>query len=268
MDPKSPALEQFLKTWLAEFGRAIEMFTGQQPSLSFSAVDSVSIAKNSQALWLKQTFAGESEFETWIGAQDVTWMELGKALGDGPVESLRSTYLEIVNQAQQGTATVTSLGLPTPVQCGTAETLPTAHFDASSYFLFDLELIDNEYPPIVIAIERTALKVLDATLDSSVEIAPTGSEVKKLENTNLQRIGELSLPVSVSVGSTKLDIRNALRTRAGSVITLSKEVSDLVELLVDGVIVARGELVVVKGNYGFRVKQIVTRRQRISLCSN
>ncbi len=268
MDSKNPALQQFLKTWLAEFGRAIEMFTGQQPSLSFSTVDSVSIPKTSQALWLKQTFAGESEFETWIGAQDPTWLEIGKALGDGPPESLRSTYLEIVNQAQQGAATVTSLGLPTAIRCGTAETLVTAQFDPSSFFLFDLELIDNEYPPIVIAIERVALKVLDTTAASSVEKAPTGSELKKVENTDLQRIAELSLPVSVSVGSTKLDIKNVLRTRAGSVILLSKDVSDLVELLVDGVIVARGELVVVKGNYGFRVKQIVTKRQRISLCSN
>src|SRR5947199_206076 len=101
MNPKHPELQHFLEIWLAEFGRAIEMFTGQPPSLGFSMVDRVSIPKTASALWLKQVFYAESEFEIWIGAQDATWMELSKSLRDGSPDSLRSTYLEVLNQAQQ-----------------------------------------------------------------------------------------------------------------------------------------------------------------------
>src|SRR4051812_45312528 len=151
MTSNPPAIQQFLKAWVAEFGRAIEMFTGQQPSLSFSTTESVSIPETAPALWVNQVFSGESEFHVWIGAQEATWMELGKALGDGPVESLRSTYLKIVNQAQQGAAKGISLGLPTPVRCETAETLASPGFDPQAFFVCDLELIDTEHSPVVIA---------------------------------------------------------------------------------------------------------------------
>ena len=194
-------------------------------------------------------------------------MELGKARGDAPVDSLRSTYLEIINKAQQGAATAMSLGLATPIRCGTAETFTAAMFDPETFFVCDLELIDTEHPPLVIAIERTALTSVDTAPLPKGEKEQVGLEIKKLAPTDLHRIAGLSLPVSVSIGSTKLEIKNVLRARAGSVLSLSNDISDLVELLVDGVVVARGELVVVKGNYGFRVKQIVTRSQRISLCN-
>lgn len=268
MHSNSPALQQFLNTWLAEFGRAIEMFTGQRPSLSFSITDGISIPKTASALWLKQVFSGEMEFEIWIGAQQPTWLELGKSLGDGPPDNLRSTYLEIINQAQQGAATVTSLGLATPIRCDAPETLSEPRFDPNSFFICDLELIGNEYPPIVIAVQGTALKALEAAPIPNGEKESGTAVVKRSEVPDLQRMADLSLPVSVSLGSTKLEIKTALQVRTGSVISLSKDAHDQVELLVDGVIVARGELVVVKGNYGFRIKQIVTKSQRISLYGN
>jgi flagellar motor switch protein FliN len=268
MNSNHPAIQQFLNAWLAEFGRAIEMFTGQQPSLGFSMTETLSIPKTAPALWMRQVFSCDSDFEIWIGAEEATWTELGKSLGDGPPDSLRSTYLEIVNQAQQGAATVTSLGLPTPIRCGNPETLSTARFDPAWFFLCDVELIDKAGSPIVIAVEQTALKVLDIAPIPVVEKDASGSIAKNVESSALRRMAGLSLPVSVSIGSTKLEITKVLRARTGSVISLAKDTSDAVDLLVDGVIVARGELVVVKGNYGFRVRQIVNQSHRISLCSN
>jgi flagellar motor switch/type III secretory pathway protein FliN len=45
-------------------------------------------------------------------------------------------------------------------------------------------------------------------------------------------------------------------------------VSEPVELLVHGRVVARGELVEVKGNYGFRVKHIVSRQELLEFCNS
>lgn len=268
MEPEHPLIQQFLKNWLAEFGRAMEMFTGQQPSLNYNMTDSVSIPKGAPALWLKQVFSTGSSFEIWIGAQEATWMQLGKALGDGPPESLRSTYLEIVNQVQQGAASLTSEGLPSAIRCGNPETLTVARFDPSSFFICDLELLGAENPPLVIAVERIARKVLDTTPSARPEAESPEPGQAVFRSSDLRRVSEISLPVSVSIASTKLEISRILQARPGSVISLAKDAGDLMELLVDGVIVARGELVLVKGNYGFRIKQIVSQHQRISLCSS
>ncbi len=268
MRSNSLAVQQFLNTWVAEFGRAIETFTGQQPNLSFSVADGVSIPKSTSALWLKHVLTGDSEFEVWIGAQDATWMGLGRSVGDGPPDNLRSRYLEIISQAQQGMVAAASSGLPTPLRCGAPETLSDASFDPDSFFICDLELIGNEYPPLVIAVQGTAVKVLETADLSNGATQNSAALVKRSEVPDLQRMADLSLPVSVSLGSTKLEIKAALQARTGSVISLSKDAYDHVELLVDGVIVARGELVVVRGNYGFRIRQIVTKSQRISLYGN
>ncbi|MFL6446804.1 MAG: FliM/FliN family flagellar motor switch protein [Bryobacteraceae bacterium] len=265
MNSNHPAFQQFLKTWTAEFGRAIQMSTGQQPSLSFSEADNVSIPKTASALWLKQVFSAESEFQIWVGTQEATWMQFGKTLPEDAPDDVRSTFIEIVDQALKGAARVASLGLPVPIQCGTLENSPTPSFDPASFFVCEVELIGTEHPPIVIALEQTALEVLGTAAKSNANKETPGSAVKKIETSAFRRMADLSLPVSISVGGARLEIAKVLNARAGSVISLAKDVSEPVELLVDGVIVARGELVVVKGNYGFRVKQIVTQSQRVSL---
>ncbi len=268
MNSNHPALDRFLNVWLTEFSRAIETVTGQQPDLKFSRTDTVSIPQTASALWLKQVLSGESEFEIWIGAEEATWTELGTSSGDGTPDGLRSTYLELVKEAQQKAAASISAELPTAVRCGTAETSSAADFEPVSFFICDLEFIDKDRSPIVVAVEKKALKVLEPALQRKAENALAVSNSKNVATSDFRRIASLSLPVSVSLGSARLELNKVLQARAGSVISLAKDTSDLMELLVDGVIVARGELVVVKGNYGFRVKQIVTQSQRISLYSN
>jgi flagellar motor switch protein FliN/FliY len=51
----------------------------------------------------------------------------------------------------------------------------------------------------------------------------------------------------------------------GSVVELDRKVGDHVEIMVHGTIVARGEIVSVKGNYGVRIKEVISRQDRIAL---
>jgi flagellar motor switch protein FliN len=70
---------------------------------------------------------------------------------------------------------------------------------------------------------------------------------------------DLELPVTVALGHADLLLKDVLRMKSGSVIELEKEVSEDVELLAHGTLVARGEMVLVNENYAFRVKEIVSR---------
>jgi flagellar motor switch protein FliN/FliY len=58
-------------------------------------------------------------------------------------------------------------------------------------------------------------------------------------------------------------LHDILDLNAGSVIELDQHVRDPVQLLVGGKIIARGEVVVVDGNYALRVKEIVSPLERI-----
>jgi flagellar motor switch protein FliN/FliY len=83
----------------------------------------------------------------------------------------------------------------------------------------------------------------------------------------LELLMEVALPVSVSFGKTSLQIREVLKLNTGSVVELDRLVSEPVEVIVNNCVIARGDVVVVDGNYGVRVTQLATRAERIGLAT-
>jgi len=73
---------------------------------------------------------------------------------------------------------------------------------------------------------------------------------------NLRLVMDVELSVSLRFGQRQLPLREVLELASGSVIELDKMVDEPVEMLLDGKVVARGEAVIVDGNYGLRVTEI------------
>jgi flagellar motor switch protein FliN/FliY len=73
----------------------------------------------------------------------------------------------------------------------------------------------------------------------------------------------VELAVSVSFGRVQLPLRDVLKLTAGSIIELNRTVDEPVEVIVNNCVVARGEVVVVEGNYGVRIDQIMSRQDRM-----
>ncbi len=85
---------------------------------------------------------------------------------------------------------------------------------------------------------------------------------------NLETLGlllDVELPVSVSFGKAQIPLQQVLRWTTGSIVELECGVNEPVEVVVNNCVIARGEVVVVDGNYGVRVQQIVSRAQRMEI---
>lgn len=76
-------------------------------------------------------------------------------------------------------------------------------------------------------------------------------------NTNAV-VDSVELEVAVELGNTTMTVDELLRLAEGSVIELAKPVGQEVEMLVGGAAVAKGDVVVVDGDLGFRVTRMVT----------
>jgi flagellar motor switch protein FliN/FliY len=74
---------------------------------------------------------------------------------------------------------------------------------------------------------------------------------------------DLELPVSVLFGKAQMPLQQVLKWTSGSIVELESAVNDPVEIVVNHCVIARGEVVVVDGNYGVRIQQIVSRERRI-----
>lgn len=75
----------------------------------------------------------------------------------------------------------------------------------------------------------------------------------------------LDIPVSISmeVGSTSITIRNLLQLNQGSVIELDRLAGEPLDVLVNGTLIAHGEVVVVNEKFGIRMTDVVSPSERI-----
>jgi flagellar motor switch protein FliN/FliY len=80
---------------------------------------------------------------------------------------------------------------------------------------------------------------------------------------NLDVILDIDLPLTVRFGETEMTLDALTRIGPGSVIDLGRSPDDHVEILVNGRLIARGEVVVVAGNYGVRVHEVVSTADRL-----
>jgi len=87
----------------------------------------------------------------------------------------------------------------------------------------------------------------------------------RVEDPSLNRLADVKLPVAVCLGSVRLPMSEVLKATSGSVIELDQQAGDLVEIRVQDVLVARGEVVSIDGNYGVRLKEVLNRPARLSL---
>jgi flagellar motor switch protein FliN/FliY len=77
------------------------------------------------------------------------------------------------------------------------------------------------------------------------------------DTAELERLGQVTLELTVEVGRTRMTLGQALALGPGSVITLDRLADQPVDLLVNGRSVARGEVVVIDDVFGLRVTSIV-----------
>ena len=78
------------------------------------------------------------------------------------------------------------------------------------------------------------------------------------------RVRDIPLEVTVELGRTRLLIRDIMDLSAGSIIELDKIAGEPVDLFANGLLVARGEVIVIDDNFGVRVTEIITARDRES----
>ena len=87
--------------------------------------------------------------------------------------------------------------------------------------------------------------------------APQGADV------NLNLVLDVPVNVSLRVGSTDISIRDLVALVEGSVIALDQNASEPMDVLVNGMLIAHGEIVVVDEKFGVRLTDVVSPVERI-----
>ena len=81
--------------------------------------------------------------------------------------------------------------------------------------------------------------------------------VNAYTDTDLRRLSDVPMELSVEIGRAHMTVGETLQLRAGSIVTLERLAGEPVDLLVNGTPIARGEVVVVDEQFGLRVSEIL-----------
>jgi flagellar motor switch protein FliN len=121
-----------------------------------------------------------------------------------------------------------------------------------------LELIDKSAAPAPAAAE--APQAAAPVVPVAVPVIASASS-PALERIDV--ILDIDLPLTVRFGRTELPLKALTRLGPGSIIDLGRSPDDPVELVVSNQVVAKGEVVIVSGNYGIRILDVVSQRERM-----
>jgi flagellar motor switch protein FliN len=261
--------------WMAKLGGAVEMMTEARPELKLGARLAAGAAEvAADALWYCFPLTISAETSVFIGAVEDTWLHIGKSalLAAGVPEAspndARGTYLEIIGQATSTLATAIAERIESPVSSLPPNEAKPARGDGSGMHTIEIVLGEPPARLLYVAFSRDLEATCATPKAGNRELAEGGKPESKYsalpgKSRTFDLLMEVELPVSVSFGRAQLPLREVLKLNSGSIVELNRTISDPVEIIVNNCVIARGEVVVVEGNYGVRIHQVISREERL-----
>jgi flagellar motor switch protein FliN/FliY len=116
--------------------------------------------------------------------------------------------------------------------------------------------------------ESEEAEAAEEEVDSDVHVAELDelSEEKPItpaEKKKLDTILDIPVTISMEVGRSQISIRNLLQLNQGSVVELDRVAGEPLDVLVNGTLIAHGEVVVVNDKFGIRLTDVISQIERI-----
>ena len=249
----APLQNRILEELSSNTASAFEGMTGERPE---AVLRGAAGAPNASALLRRQSFAGLPG-AIWIAAEEADWMAGGglvleaAGLTETDVEKIKAEFLEVVNQALSGVARAMSAWRGREVRPETATDRPAP----AGISWNEIEVKQRGTRCVLLAaIEPDLFRAFDEpeqALEPVREKPPT-----------FDLLLDVELPISVSFGRAQVPLKDVLKLTTGSIVELDRAIGDPVEVIVNNCVIARGEVVTVEGNFGVRIREVVSRQER------
>ncbi len=207
---------------------------------------------------------GSAVGTVWIGlSQDGATQLVAAVLGDSSLVApadVVDTLTELIGQAAAAHAYDAGKGLTLTVETPGPVTAPVLS-DAQHYDL----MVGAGDPIRLVGWGRTIAGLDSEPPRLAVPAPPAAPPVAAMgaPRRNLDVVLDIELPITVRFGETQMTLESLARLGPGSMIDLARSPDDPVDLLVNGHLVARGQVVVVSGCYGVRVNDVVSPADRL-----
>ena len=269
----SPASLWAAQEFAKNLALAIESMTGTKVVVDVEETSSQpdDLTKPGTLVW-RQQFSHTAGAALELAVPAASWHGIGDtvltaALIEQVDEAMaRDTFRELAGQAFGALAQALTARLGREVNCLEPDLSASA---AGSFPFSVLVHAGDETLPLYLAVPDAAVEPGDPPAgpvrQAAASPAPqTGAlATEHLQSKRLDLLLDVQLPVSVSFGQSQLPLKDVIKLTTGSIVELNRTVSEPVEVIVNNCVIARGEVVVVEGNFGVRIQQVVSRQERL-----
>ncbi len=106
-------------------------------------------------------------------------------------------------------------------------------------------------------------ETIKSTTEAAEEVKTHDASLENIEIRNISMLLDVKLNVKVRIGQKKMILKDVVSMDIGSVVELDQLVNDPLEILVDDKVIAKGEVVIVDGNFGIQITDIGTKKERL-----
>ncbi len=275
-----------LPPWIGDelatrFRQVLDSMCGTPPEVHWveAAGGEESAPEDGETLILCQPLTAAEGAEVFVSSPPQAWKEIGSSvlqaagLEHPESDDIRSTYLEVISQVLSTVARSIGARIGKEVECRTIRQEPNAPAGLAAEVL-RIRLGEKELPPLTILFSAPLAAILTP---SSAEMSAAGeaecadvpdrrrSQQHSSEDPSetIDLLLEVELPVGVSFGRTQLALKDVIKLSTGSIVELNRTITEPVEVIINNCVIARGEVVVVEGNYGVRIREIVSPEERL-----
>jgi flagellar motor switch protein FliN/FliY len=265
-----------LDQWTESLAQVLESMTDQRPEVAWNPASGTPPGVpggGEPLLWWEQPFRGGPEMAVWVGAPRAVWEHAGtvtlKAAGLETVDETeaRHTWFEILGQSLGAMARSVGAAMGCEIGCDSgSERGPQPNL--AEWAAVTLRFGDAAPPPCAIVLAPRLISALATPEPPPRPLEASGAEdagrhAEPAASRTMELLLDVDLPVSISFGKAELPLKDVLKLMTGSIVELNRGVNDQVDVFVNRCLVARGEVVVVEGNYGVRIQAIASRHDRL-----
>ncbi|WP_033751118.1 flagellar motor switch protein FliY [Helicobacter pylori] len=282
-------MQDFIKIFIQEVVSTLEGLVGKAPSVGLEK----EVSNNEEASLISAPYArvmisaidkSESHIELLAPVGLVTALSDLMLGGEGASkEEMDNDDLDAFKEMASNIfgAIATSLKsqelLPklnfTTTNAEIAKELPKKEdYTKAMVFSFKMEALKESQVILLVTtdfINQFETKKEPKNTESATEETKThDASLENIEIRNISMLLDVKLNVKVRIGQKKMILKDVVSMDIGSVVELDQLVNDPLEILVDDKVIAKGEVVIVDGNFGIQITDIGTKKERLEQLKN